>query len=150
MTDPISATGTSAALAPAPTTAATNANSLGKDTFLKLLVAQLRYQDPSKPTDATQFLSQTAQFTLVEKLDDLRSANADLLAATRAQSATALVGRTVSWTDDAGAHTGVVSAVGFGAGTPVLTVAGSTLTLDQVTAVTSGTSTSTPAGTPAA
>ena len=31
-----------------------------KDTFLKLLVAQLKYQDPSNPADSTQFLAQTA------------------------------------------------------------------------------------------
>ena len=39
-----------------------------QDTFLKLLVAQLKYQDPSNPADSTQFLAQTAQFTQVEKL----------------------------------------------------------------------------------
>ena len=35
----------------------------GQDAFLKLLVAQLKYQDPSKPADSTQFMAQTAQFT---------------------------------------------------------------------------------------
>jgi flagellar basal-body rod modification protein FlgD len=39
---------------------------MGKDAFLQLLVAQLKYQDPSTPADSREFLAQTAQFTMVE------------------------------------------------------------------------------------
>src|SRR3954469_7373369 len=70
-----------------------------KDMFLKLLVAQMKYQDPSKPTDASQFLAQTAQFTLVEKLDNLEKSQEEMLASNHIQAATALVGTTVSWND---------------------------------------------------
>jgi flagellar basal-body rod modification protein FlgD len=38
-----------------------------KDTFLKLLVAQLKNQNPLSPTDGTQFLTQLAQFTQLEQ-----------------------------------------------------------------------------------
>jgi flagellar basal-body rod modification protein FlgD len=38
-----------------------------KDTFLQLLVAQLRYQDPSQPADGLQFVTQLAQFTTLEQ-----------------------------------------------------------------------------------
>ena len=52
-----------------PTTTDSNFTStVDKDMFLKLLVAQLRYQDPSNPVDSSQFLSQTAQFSMVEQL----------------------------------------------------------------------------------
>src|SRR4051794_28280665 len=64
-----------------------------KDTFLKLLVAQLKYQDPSNPADATQFMSQTAQFTMVEKLDALSTLDQKVLDASRMQSAASLIGR---------------------------------------------------------
>jgi len=46
----------------------TRQNDLGKkDIFLKLLVAQMKFQDPLKPRDATQMASQLAQFNMVEQ-----------------------------------------------------------------------------------
>jgi flagellar basal-body rod modification protein FlgD len=39
-----------------------------EDTFLQLMVAQLKNQDPANPTDSTQFLSQLAQFSQLEQL----------------------------------------------------------------------------------
>jgi len=93
----------------ATTNIADKSKALGdKDTFLKLLVAQLKYQDPSNPADSTQFLAQTAQFTQVERLGDI----ADLLKSQRLVGASSLVGNTVTYMDEAGAHlTGEVSAV---------------------------------------
>ena len=58
--------------------AAKSSNKLDQDTFLKLLVAQMKYQDPSNPADATQFLTQTAQFTQVEKLGAIADSVAKL------------------------------------------------------------------------
>jgi len=46
---------------------------LGKDDFLKLLVAQLQHQDPLQPTDQSQFMSQMAQFSTVEGINNLQS-----------------------------------------------------------------------------
>jgi Flagellar hook capping protein - N-terminal region len=44
---------------------------LGKDAFLQLLVAQLKYQNPLSPMDGTEFVAQTAQLTMTEKLSEL-------------------------------------------------------------------------------
>ena len=107
-----------------------------KDTFLKLLVAQLKYQDPTNPTDATQFMSQTAQFTVVEKLDALSALDQKVLDATRAQSAASLIGRQVTYTDYSGtSRTGTVSGTTFGSQNPALTIDGTQVALDAVTAV---------------
>ena len=107
-----------------------------KDTFLKLLVAQLKYQDPTNPTDATQFMSQTAQFTVVEKLDALSTLDQKVLDATRGQSAAALIGRQVTYTDYSGtSRTGTVTGTTFGSQIPTLTVDGKQVALDAVTAV---------------
>ena len=39
-----------------------------KDTFLKLLVAQIKNQDPTNPTDSTQFVGQLTQYSELEQL----------------------------------------------------------------------------------
>jgi flagellar basal-body rod modification protein FlgD len=122
------------AAAAAKTTLSEKSKDLGdKDTFLKLLVAQLKYQDPSKPADSTQFLAQTAQFTQVEKLGDI----ADLLKSQRMVTASALVGQTVTYMDEVGAqHTGVITAAKLnGDSEPILKVGNTDVLLSKVTEV---------------
>ena len=43
-----------------------------ENTFLQLLVAQIKNQDPTNPTDSVQFLSQLAQFSQLEQLIGIR------------------------------------------------------------------------------
>lgn len=110
-------------------------NKLDQETFLKLLVAQLKYQDPTNPADATKFLTETAQFTVVEKLGTLTDLNEQVLAATRSQSAASLVGRSVTYTDPSGvSRTGTVTGSTLGS-SPTLTVDGVPVGFDTVTAV---------------
>lgn len=98
-------------------------DSLGKDAFLKLLVAQLRYQDPTKPVDSSEFMSQTAQFTQVEKLDEIAKSTTAMLAAQSMSATGSLVGRTVTYTGDDGSPvSGVVTSASFGPGGPLLRV----------------------------
>ena len=104
-----------------------------QDTFLKLLVAQLKYQDPSNPADSTAFLAQTAQFTQVEKLGQI----ADMMQAQQLIGASALVGRTVSYKDADGAtQTGVVTKTKLnGDSEPTLVVGDMDVQLSKVTEV---------------
>jgi flagellar basal-body rod modification protein FlgD len=125
-----------AAAAKAAETAAEKAKSknLGdKDTFMKLLVAQLKYQDPSNPTDSSQFLAQTAQFTQVEKLEDMLS----MMKGQRMVNASALVGKTVTYMDPTGQYqTGVVSAAKLnGDSEPTLKVGNTDVELSKVTEI---------------
>jgi len=46
-------------------------NSMDKDSFLQLLVAQMQYQDPLEPTSNTEFISQYAQFSQVEQIQNM-------------------------------------------------------------------------------
>jgi flagellar basal-body rod modification protein FlgD len=54
---------------------AVKGNSLGKNEFLKILVAQLRNQDPTKPMEDTQFISQMAQFSSLEQMQNVSKTN---------------------------------------------------------------------------
>lgn len=94
-----------------------------KEMFLQLLVAQMRYQDPMNPTDSSQFLAQSAQFTALEKMQAVADQTAALFSAQMAFGASGLIGRTVTWSDDDGVtQTGTVRGVTFGARGPMLDV----------------------------
>lgn len=58
-----------------------NKNGMDKDAFLQLLVAQMQYQDPLEPTSNTEFISQYAQFSQVEQMQNL-AATSELARAT--------------------------------------------------------------------
>ena len=108
--------------------------SLGdKDTFMKLLVAQLKYQDPSKPADSTAFMAQTAQFTQVEKLEDMIA----MLQSQRMIGASSLVGKTVTYQDETGAsQTGVITSAKLnGDSEPLLKVGNADVQLSKVTEI---------------
>ncbi len=109
---PDAVSGASGAATYSATSSLDRPDQLGKDTFLKLLVAQMRYQDPGNPVDSSQMMSQTAVFSQVEKLEQLVNQNASMLVLQESATAGALVGRTATYTDEAGeSRTGVVSSV---------------------------------------
>ncbi|GIJ48664.1 hypothetical protein Val02_55500 [Virgisporangium aliadipatigenens] len=109
---------------------------MDKDLFLKLLVAQLKYQDPTKPADSTQFLAQTAQFTMVEKVEESNKAQQQLLTAQLMTTAAGLVGRTVSFVDgNGGQGSGVVTAATISGSSPTVRVGNTDVPLSSVTEV---------------
>jgi flagellar basal-body rod modification protein FlgD len=110
---------------------------IGKDMFLKLLVAQLKYQNPMEPVDSSQFMAQTAQFTMVEKLQAMAAQTDALVAGEASQRAAGLLGRQVSYVDAEGAtRTGVVTGTRFGADGPVLLLGSAEISLNDVREVT--------------
>ncbi|MEZ5408086.1 MAG: flagellar hook capping FlgD N-terminal domain-containing protein [Acidimicrobiales bacterium] len=75
-------------------------STLDKDAFLKLLVAQLKYQDPMQPSSSEEFIATTAQFTMVEKLDQLTEQGKATALVSSLTTASAMVGRSVSAIQD--------------------------------------------------
>jgi flagellar basal-body rod modification protein FlgD len=144
MTDPVT---TSAVVTPIsqlmqPTASAADKSSLDKDAFLKLLVAQLKYQDPTKPVDSSQFMAQTAQFTQVEKLEQMAKDSTAALSLQQGLAASSLVGKPISWVDtDGKSHDGVATSATFGGSLtaePTVTVGDQQVPLSQITTVRSG------------
>lgn len=49
------------------------ADALGRDTFLQLLITQLQHQDPTQPQDNSEFIAQLAQFSSLEQLSNIET-----------------------------------------------------------------------------
>ena len=87
------------------TTATAKKTSLGQADFLKLMTAQMTHQDPTKPMENGEFLSQMAQFGTVNGIQDLQASFKDFaesINSNQALQAAGLVGRTVSAPSDKG------------------------------------------------
>lgn len=82
---------------PTPKAPAAPDNQMGEDTFLKLLVAQLKYQDPLSPEKGTEFLQQTAQFTELETLQKIQTSLQSAQSSSQMLAASSMVGRQVSY-----------------------------------------------------
>lgn len=105
-----------------------------KDSFLKILVAQMKYQDPMEPTSNTEYISQYATFTQVEQLSNM----ANSMSLSRASE---LVGKTVRITQtnaDTGKASdivGVVDYVSYSGNKAYLTIDGNKYDIEDVTEV---------------
>jgi flagellar basal-body rod modification protein FlgD len=101
------------------------------ETFLKLLVAQMKYQDPLEPQTNTEFVTQLAQMTSLSEMQSVRAA----LHSTQAYD---LIGRTVyaevvdAKTGETIPYGGVVDAVIMRAGVPYLAVGNAAVALSDV------------------
>jgi len=117
------------------------ANSLGLQDFLKILLTQLTYQDPLKPMDNQAFMAQMAQFTSLQQTQQLNTKLDALLSTQASLQSVGLLGRSVDIADASGTVTGSVIALSLAGQTPQLTVQlnnGTTLTgvsLSQIAAV---------------
>lgn len=84
------------------------------NSFLQLLIAQMKNQDPTKPDDPTQMVSQLASFSQVEQQINSNAKLDALLSSMEVGQAGSLVGRTVASPD--GSISGVVSSVNIASG----------------------------------
>jgi flagellar basal-body rod modification protein FlgD len=112
-----------------------------QEDFLKILLAQLTYQDPLKPLDNQEYIAQLAQFTSLEQERQSNERLESVLTVLASSQAIGLVGRSVEVRTDTGVIVGEVITARFQDGLPLLNVeteAGAFLTdvsLSQVTLV---------------
>lgn len=106
---------TNSVTAPAPSaTGAANqshaaAATVGYNEFLQLLVTEMQHQDPTKPMDPTQTVSQLASFASVEQALRTNSILASILDSSALSQASSVVGKTIASAD--GSVSGVVVSV---------------------------------------
>lgn len=108
---------------------------LGKDDFLKLLMAQMTNQDPTSPMENTEFIAQMAQFTSLEQMTNMSNNFEKMAAMINSSEAQSMLGRTVQI--DLGADqstTGVVEAATRG-NTPQVQVNGMFYDMNKIKAV---------------
>lgn len=140
-TTPINSTTTpmSELMAPKPAKTTDPAGSLGSDAFLKLLVAQLKYQDPLNPADGAEFLAQTAQFTMVEKLTTMVKQGEEVALSQQETQAAQLVGKQVTYVSATGVKSeGTVESTSFADDGQTLVIDGKPIKLSAVTGVNGG------------
>ncbi len=103
---------TAAAATSSATTSVGRPDQMGSDMFLKLLVAEMKYQDPSSPMSTADMMAQTATLTQTQSLQQIAQQNTQLVALQRALQAGSLAGHAGSYTaTDGTTKTGTVSAV---------------------------------------
>ena len=84
-------------------TTTNSTNSVDYNTFLQLLVAEMKNQDPTNPMDTAQYMSQFAQLSTVEQAMQTNAKLDALLSSQSLSQADGLIGKTVSFTDATGA-----------------------------------------------
>ncbi len=123
--------GNAAKTAASSSSSLSGSSALDKDAFLKILVAQLQNQDPTQPMSDTEFISQLAQFSSLEQMQQMTA----MFSYTQAYS---LVGKNITalFTDENGTQqevTGTVDSVITYNGEPYLSVGGYLIAMNDTT-----------------
>lgn len=116
----------------ASSTTSTSNNTVDYNTFLQLLIAEMKNQDPTNPMDTSQYMSQFAQLSSVEQAMQTNTKLDSLLSSQALSQADGLIGKNVSFTDSTGAtFSGKVASISINSN-------GSVATLDDGTKVAVG------------
>jgi flagellar basal-body rod modification protein FlgD len=85
--------------------------SLGKDDFLKILITQLSYQDPTSPMEDKEFIAQMAQFSTLEQMTGMAKDFSKLTSMLMGNEASSALGKNVEIIEGERSVQGIVQAV---------------------------------------
>lgn len=120
---------------------------LGKDSFLQLLITQMRYQDPLEPAKDTEYIAQLAQFNSLEQMQNLNNKFDKMLKWSQMTQASSLIGKQIEGIIPTGKDTdndgkldtskvsGVVKEVKYVDGEPMLVVGKDEVRISDVTRI---------------
>lgn len=109
---------------------------LGKNDFMKLLMAQLQNQDPMKPMEDKEFITQLAQFSSLEAIEQMTAQMEELTGSQLLVQAATMIGKTVSAKLESGeVITGTISQVRMLDGKPVAVVNGREIPTSLITQI---------------
>ncbi len=128
-TTPISTTTTTPTTSTSSSSSSAATPTVDYNSFLTLMVAELKNQDPTAPSDPTQYLSQLASFSSVGQAIQTNTKLDTILTTSALSQAETAIGRTVTSSD--GQTSGIVQSVAIGSdgGITATLNGGSTLTL---------------------
>lgn len=106
-----------------------------QDEFMTLLVAQLRNQDPLEPVKQENFISQLAQFSTLESIENLGGSFDQMLQVQELSYGANLVGKTVVYDSELGQQSGVVQSVFADGGSIIVDVDGTLVDLNSLIGV---------------
>ncbi|MGE3912483.1 MAG: flagellar hook capping FlgD N-terminal domain-containing protein [Chloroflexota bacterium] len=107
---------------------------MGKDDFMQLLIAQLKNQDPMKPMEDKEFITQLAQFSSLEAVEKMNSQLEELLGSQSLVQAATLIGKQATAKLTTGETlTGVISEVRMISGQPTAIINGQEVDTSLIT-----------------
>jgi len=127
--------GTTVSLAEAQVKAvtATKADDMGADTFLQLMLTQMRNQNPLEPMKDTEMISQMAQLNSVEQLQKMSSSMSSVDHLSQVLSASGMMGKSVTYDDGTENEVvGLVKSVSIDGNNVYLTIGDVTVSLSSV------------------
>ena len=109
---------------------------MGKDDFMQLLIAQLKNQDPMKPMEDKEFITQLAQFSSLEAMEKMTDQMEELTSSQMLVQAATLIGKQVSAKLETGeVVTGTISQVKMISGQPTAVVNGKEIDTSLITQI---------------
>lgn len=115
---------------------------LGKDDFMTLLIAQLKNQDPMKPMEDKEFITQLAQFSALEATEKMNAQLDELLGSQSLVQAATLIGKQATAKLTSGETvTGTISEVRMLSGKPTAILNGQEVDTSLITVLNAGTTT---------